>query len=59
MEYVKFYGFKMYINEEIVKVELMLLISKMEGFGLVILELFLVGILVISYDVDYGLLELI
>ncbi len=37
----------------------MLSTSKMEGFGLAILESLSVGTRVISYDVDYGPSELI
>ncbi|TXO13970.1 glycosyltransferase, partial [Staphylococcus aureus] len=58
-EHVKFHGFKTHINEEIAKAELMLSTSKMEGFGLAILESLSVGTPVISYDVDYGPSELI
>lgn len=57
--HVKFHGFKTHINEEITKAELMLSTSKMEGFGLAILEALSVGTPVISYDVDYGPAELI
>ncbi|HCU7553560.1 TPA: glycosyltransferase [Staphylococcus aureus] len=58
-EHVKFHGFKTHINEEIAKAELMLSTSKMEGFGLAILESLSVGTPVISYDIDYGPSELI
>ncbi|KAG80647.1 hypothetical protein W788_02428, partial [Staphylococcus aureus VET1434S] len=58
-EHVKFHGFKTHINEEIAKAELMLSTSKMEGFGLAILESLSLGTPVISYDVDYGPSELI
>ncbi len=51
---LNFMSFKTHINEEIAKAELMLSTSKMEGFGLAILESLSVGTPVISYDIDYG-----
>ncbi|OMH92718.1 serine-aspartate repeat adhesin O-glycosyltransferase SdgA [Staphylococcus argenteus] len=59
VRHVKFHGFKTQVSEAIAKAQLMLSTSKMEGFGLAILESLSLGTPVISYDVDYGPAELI
>ena len=52
-------GFLSNLDQEYSDAYLSLITSKMEGFGLAILESLSVGTPVISYDVDYGPSELI
>lgn len=59
LNHIKFHGFKTQVSEAIANAQLMLSTSKMEGFGLAILESLSLGTPVISYDVDYGPAELI